>query len=272
MSFRAKSASEAVPFGAQGQQVLGAALQPHIGREASFDGSDVEPLAEIGKHAAERQSVEFQSDVEFRGVDVVGDARGQRTALGEIQHGAHVGLFTPEINARNLQVDVVETPYRIELQIFVEQAAVAHGDVVDADLPRLGGLGGFGDGRGVRCEMVDDVVETEGAAPLVDLHVESREGDVLHHDAVRQQRQNAHPHVEAVQREEGRRVAGGADFQSLDAQAAREDVHAQALHADRAAQQLAVVFFDVVFRHGDAAMATPSTTTISTARTIRSIL
>ena len=45
--------------------MLGVAPQPHVGREASLDGPDVEPLAEIGEHARQRQSVEFQPDVEF---------------------------------------------------------------------------------------------------------------------------------------------------------------------------------------------------------------
>ena len=95
-------------FGAQGQQVFGVAPQPDVGPEASSDIPDVEPLAEVGEHAPERQGVEFQPDVELRGVDVVGDARGQRTAFGEVQHGAHVGFFASEIDARDLQVDVVE--------------------------------------------------------------------------------------------------------------------------------------------------------------------
>ena len=237
-------------FGAQGQQVFGVAPQPDVGPEAPSDIPDVEPLAEVGEHAPERQGIEFQPDVELRGVDVVGDARGQRTAFGEVQHGAHVGLFASEIDARDLQVDVVEPPHGVEFQILVKEMPVADGDVIDAYLPRLGGSRRFGCGRGVRREVLEDVVETERAAPLVDLHVEAREGDVLHRDAVRQQRQDAHAHVETVEREEGRRVAASADFQPLDAQASREDVHAQAFHAYRAAQQFAVVLFDVVFRHG----------------------
>ena len=237
-------------FGAQGQQVLGVALQPHVGREAPFDGPDVEPLAEIGKHACQHQPVEFQPDVELRGVDVVGDARGQRTALGEVQHGAHVGLLAAEVDARNLQVDVVETPHGVDFQILVEKVSVADGDVVDADLPRFGGFCGFRNGRGVRCEVRDDVVEAERVAPLVDLHVETCEGDVLHRDAIRQQRQDAHAHIETVEREKGRRVVAAADLQPLDAQAPREYVHAQPFHADRTAQQFAVVLFDVAFCHG----------------------
>jgi len=199
-------------FGAQGQQVLGVAPQPHVGREAPFDGPDVEPLADVGKHACQHQPVEFQPDVELRGVDVVGDARGQRTALGEVQHGAHVGLLAAEVDARNLQVDVVEPPHGIEFQILVEKVSVADGDVVDADLPRFGGFCGFRNGRGVRCEVRDDVVEAERVALLVDLHVETCEGDVLHRDAIRQQRQDAHAHIETVEREKGRRVVAAADL------------------------------------------------------------
>ena len=229
--------------------MLRVAPQADVGREASRDASDVERLAEVGQHSSKGHVFELQSDVEFRRGDVVGHARRQRTSLGEVEHGAHVGLFAAEIDARNLQVDVVQSPRGVEFEVLVEEASPADADVVKPDFPRFGRF--FGHGRGVRRhETAEDVVETERIALLVNLHVGSGEVQVLHLDAVREQRQQAQAHVETVEREEDRRVVRAADPQPFDAQASREYIDPQALHADRAAQQFAVVFLDVVLRHG----------------------
>jgi len=223
-------------FGAQRQQVLGIAPQPYVGRKPSVHRCDVERLPEVGQRPGQCEVLQADADVEFRRCDVVPHVGRERTSLCEVQDGAHVGLLAREIDARDVQVDVLHAPRGIEQQVFVKHLPVADRDVVDAYFPRLRRLfGRCGRRDRVAREMCQDVVETERVAPLVDLYAGRRERELLDDHAVGQQGPQPHAHVETVEPEKGRRVVRPADAQVADAQAPREYVELQPFHADRAA-------------------------------------
>jgi hypothetical protein len=176
-------------LGRERKQMLRIAAQAAVGRQAAVHGRDVERLPEIGQRARQCEILQPDSDVEFRAFDVVAHVGRERTALGEVEHGPDVGFLAGEIDARNMQVQVVHAPLGIEREVLVKDPAVADRDVVNPDFPRLRGFfGRCGDGCRVAREAGCDVIETEGVAPLVDLHVGTCERDFFHEHTVSQQR------------------------------------------------------------------------------------
>ncbi len=176
-------------LGRERKQVFRVAAQADVGRQAAVHGRDVERLPEIGQRARQREVLQAYPDVEFRAFDVVAHVGRERTALGEVEHGPDVGFLAGEIDARNMQVQVVHAPLGIEREVLVKDPAVADRDVVNPDFPRFRRLfGRCGDGCRVAREAGCDVIETEGVAPLVDLHVGTCERDFFHEHTVSQQR------------------------------------------------------------------------------------
>lgn len=176
-------------LGRERKQMFRVAAQAAVGRQAAVHGRDVERLPKIGQRARQREILQPDSDVEFRAFDVVAHVGRERTALGEVEHGPDVGFLAGEIDARNMQVQVVHAPLGIEREVLVKDPAVADRDVVNPDFPRLRGFfGRCGDGCRVAREAGCDVIETEGVAPLVDLHVGTCERDFFHEHTVSQQR------------------------------------------------------------------------------------